>query len=85
MNAPLPVQYIHWIGKIVTKGDFGDSYTYNKPISQLIMDRIAYDLADSPDVSFRFYRGGHIARHLCRPPGNTVLPTRWSLFSPSSA
>lgn len=44
MNASLPVQYVRWIGNIVTKGDFGDSYTYNKPISQLIMDRLPMTL-----------------------------------------
>jgi peptide/nickel transport system permease protein len=44
MNASLPVQYVRWIGNIVTKGDFGDSYTYNKPISQLIIDRLPMTL-----------------------------------------
>lgn len=44
MNAPLPVQYVRWVGNIVTKGDFGDSYTYNKPISQLILDRLPMTL-----------------------------------------
>ncbi len=44
MNDPLPVQYMRWIGNIVTKGDFGDSYTYNKPISRLIMDRLPMTL-----------------------------------------
>ena len=44
MNDPLPVQYARWIKNIVTKGDFGDSYTYNKPISQLVLDRLPMTL-----------------------------------------
>ncbi len=44
MNQPLPVQYLVWVKNIVTQGDFGTSYTYNKPISQLVMDRLPMTL-----------------------------------------
>lgn len=44
MNRPLPVQYLTWIGNIVTKGDFGHSFVYNKPIGELISDRLPMTL-----------------------------------------
>src|SRR4028119_1202919 len=31
LNDPLPIQYLRWIGGIVTRGDFGHSFFYNKP------------------------------------------------------
>lgn len=44
LNDPLPIQYVRWIKGIVTEGDFGTSYFYNKPISELIMDRLPMTL-----------------------------------------
>jgi len=44
LNDPLPLQYVNWIKGIVTEGDFGESYAYNKPISELIMDRLPMTL-----------------------------------------
>ncbi|MBV1703556.1 MAG: ABC transporter permease [Hyphomicrobiales bacterium] len=37
---PLPVQYVHWIGGILTRGDFGHSSFYNEPVSQVIAERL---------------------------------------------
>ena len=39
LDKPLPEQFITYIGKSV-RGDLGMSYTYNKPVSSLIADRI---------------------------------------------
>lgn len=39
LNDPLPVQYKNWITKIITKGDFGLSYTYKMPVATLIGSR----------------------------------------------
>ncbi|WMM25718.1 ABC transporter permease [Tissierella sp. MB52-C2] len=39
LNDPLPVQYKNWITKILTKGDFGLSYTYKMPVATLIGSR----------------------------------------------
>ncbi|WP_026696072.1 oligopeptide ABC transporter permease [Peribacillus kribbensis] len=40
LNDPLPVQYIHYLGNLV-KGDLGVSFQYdNRPVTQLIGDRI---------------------------------------------
>ncbi len=38
LNDPLPTQYINWIKK-AAKGDFGISYTYKRPVVDLIGDR----------------------------------------------
>nr|NNM90610.1 ABC transporter permease [Bacilli bacterium] len=35
LDQSLPVQYIHWIGNIL-QGNFGISYNYQQPVSQLI-------------------------------------------------
>ncbi len=39
LNAPVWQQYMHWIGGIIT-GDFGKSYTYSVPVSELIGARL---------------------------------------------
>jgi peptide/nickel transport system permease protein len=39
LDQPLPVQFVTYIGKSV-RGDLGQSYTYNRPVSGLILDRI---------------------------------------------
>ena len=40
LDKPLPVQYVAWIWGIVSRGDFGQSYLYNKPVSDVIMARL---------------------------------------------
>lgn len=40
LNDPLLVQYFRWIGAIVLKGDFGFSFAYNKPVGDLIWERL---------------------------------------------
>jgi ABC-type dipeptide/oligopeptide/nickel transport system permease component len=37
-NSPLPVQYIRWLGRIVT-GDFGTSIRLRRPIAPLLLER----------------------------------------------
>jgi peptide/nickel transport system permease protein len=39
LDQPLPVQFITYIGKSV-RGDLGQSYTFSRPVSGLILDRI---------------------------------------------
>ncbi len=38
LDRPLPVRYAEWLGGIV-RGDFGVSYYWHKPVSELIADR----------------------------------------------
>ncbi len=40
LDQPLYLQYLNWIGGIVTEGDFGQSFTYNKPVADLIGERL---------------------------------------------
>jgi len=37
---PIPVQYVHWITGIVTRGEFGDSFFFNKPVARVVMERL---------------------------------------------
>ena len=43
LDRPLPVRYLEWVGGLMI-GDFGQSYTYRVPVSQLILDRIGLSL-----------------------------------------
>ena len=39
LNDPLPVRYLSWVGGMLT-GDFGTSWTYKAPVSEMVADRI---------------------------------------------
>jgi peptide/nickel transport system permease protein len=39
LDQPLPVQFALWITNIVTRGDFGQSFVYNRPVSEVIAGR----------------------------------------------
>lgn len=43
LDRPLLLRYLDWVGGLVV-GDFGQSYTYRVPVSQLILDRIGLSL-----------------------------------------
>ncbi|MDQ2695415.1 MAG: ABC transporter permease [Pseudomonadota bacterium] len=45
LDQPVVVQYFNWIGGIVTRGDFGYSFTHNKPVRDLIAERLPRTLA----------------------------------------
>lgn len=34
------IQYGKWLGQIITRGDFGDSFAYSRSISSILMERI---------------------------------------------
>ena len=40
LDQPLPVQYVNWITGIVTRGDFGHSLFYNKPVADVVAERL---------------------------------------------
>lgn len=40
LNDPMPLQYLRWIGGIVTRGDFGHSFFYNKPVAEVVAERL---------------------------------------------
>ena len=45
LNDPLVVQYFRWIWGIVTRGDFGQSYAYNKPVYDIMAQRLPPTIA----------------------------------------
>ncbi len=40
LNDPLPIQYVNWITGIVTRFDFGHSLYYNKPVGNVVAERL---------------------------------------------
>lgn len=39
LDQPIPNQYVTWVSRIVT-GDFGTSYVTNRPVAQLVLQRV---------------------------------------------
>ncbi|WEK06014.1 MAG: ABC transporter permease [Candidatus Devosia phytovorans] len=46
-NDPIWLQYLKWIGGILFRGDFGYSFEWNRPVSELIWERMGSTLAIS--------------------------------------
>lgn len=40
LDKPWPVQYYQWMKNIITKGDFGYSFSYSRGVWSVIMDRL---------------------------------------------
>ena len=40
LNDPLPIQYLNWMTGIVTRFDFGHSLYYNKPVGDVVAERL---------------------------------------------
>ncbi|RUT31293.1 ABC transporter permease [Arsenicitalea aurantiaca] len=40
LGQDVVTQYFKWIGGIVTRGDFGDSFEWNQPVTELVWDRM---------------------------------------------
>lgn len=45
LDRPVHLRYLLWIGKIVTRFDFGYSYAFQKPVSEVITGRMGYTFA----------------------------------------
>lgn len=45
LNRPLVEQYAQWMSGMVLRGDFGTSYVYNKPVTELLGERFWRTLA----------------------------------------
>lgn len=45
LDKPIHVQYVNWISAIVLRGDFGNSFRWNLPVSTLIWERMALTVA----------------------------------------
>lgn len=47
LDQPWYMQYLLWMKNIITKGDFGYSFTYSRPVWSVIMDRLYLTLTVS--------------------------------------
>jgi peptide/nickel transport system permease protein len=47
LDKPLLTQYGIWISKIVFSGDFGNSFRYNRPVAEILMERVPLTMAIS--------------------------------------
>jgi peptide/nickel transport system permease protein len=45
LDRPMYARYFHWMRKVVTGFDFGYSYTWQKPVAEVIMGRMGYTFA----------------------------------------
>jgi len=41
LGQPVYVQYLKWVWGIISRGDFGQSFEWNKPVTELIWERLA--------------------------------------------
>lgn len=42
LGQPAHVQYLKWVSGIVLRGDFGQSFEWNRPVASLIWDRMGF-------------------------------------------
>lgn len=47
LDEPIYVQYWKWVSGIVARGDFGDSFEWNRPVSDLIWERLGLTMVIS--------------------------------------
>jgi peptide/nickel transport system permease protein len=47
LDQPVTMQYLRWIGSIVLYGDFGYSMAHNRPVADLIWERLMWTLVIS--------------------------------------
>jgi peptide/nickel transport system permease protein len=47
LDQPIWAQYFNWIGGILLHGDFGQSFEWNRPVSELLWDRLGLTVAVS--------------------------------------
>lgn len=47
LDLPIYGQYFKWISNILLRGDFGRSFSWNKPVSELLVERIPLTVAIS--------------------------------------
>lgn len=40
LDQPITIQYAKWMGNILTKGDFGQSFTWNRPVVEVVTSRM---------------------------------------------
>lgn len=44
LDQPIYIQYAKWMGNILTRGDFGQSFEWNRPVEQVVWSRMSMTL-----------------------------------------
>jgi peptide/nickel transport system permease protein len=44
LDRSWPEQYFRWLGQVLTQGNFGTSFVYNRPVASLLWERVAATL-----------------------------------------
>ncbi len=78
LDAPAILRYFRWLGNFL-KGDFGTSYSYNMPVSELISGKIAITAALS-GMSFAMVLVMSIPIGILRARFAHSIPDRISMF-----
>jgi peptide/nickel transport system permease protein len=47
LDKSAPEQYLLWMRNIILRGDFGRSFTYDRPVTDILKDRFGYTMAIS--------------------------------------
>ena len=47
LDRPITFQYFYWIRNIVTEGDWGRSFSWNKPVADILAERVPLTIAVS--------------------------------------
>lgn len=55
LDKPWYIQYFSWMGNIITKGDFGYSFSYNRPVWTVIMNRLPLTIVVTLIIMFFTY------------------------------
>lgn len=55
LDKPWPVRYAQWAWGIVSRGDFGYSFAYSRPVWSVIMDRLGLTIAVSLTIMLFTY------------------------------
>ena len=75
LDKPLLVQYSIWMRHIVTKGDFGNSFTYDRPVTDILRERVPRTMAITLAGVLLSWR---VPIAFTPPFTNTPVPTTFS-------
>jgi peptide/nickel transport system permease protein len=52
LDEPMPIQYATWVGSIVLRGDFGRSFVFDRPVTDILAERVPRTVAISVAAIF---------------------------------
>ena len=82
LGQPIHLQYFNWISNILLRGDFGQSFTWNQPVNELIWDRLGFTMLITLTDAALHLDGGLSHRHLL---GGAPVLRSATMSPPSSA